>query len=144
MTESNLPNKSSKQDQPYFYAVGRRKTSSCRVRLYANKAKDNQVKVNDTDFAEYFTTLGLQKAVTAPFKVAGERKFKALVKVNGGGIRGQAEAIKLGIARALVKCNQDFRKQLKSLGYLTRDPRVVERKKAGLKKARRAPQFSKR
>ena len=128
--------------EKYFEAVGRRKTSIARVRLYTKKSG---VIVNEKDYLKYFSIPRLQKAVISPIeemKVAD--KVGAIVKVKGGGIKSQAEAIKLGIARVLVLYNPNFRKRLRNGGYLTRDARVVERKKYGLKKARRAPQWKKR
>ena len=126
----------------YFEAVGRRKTAIARVRLYTKKTG---IEVNNQDFQKYFPILRLQKKITAPLeKMKIINKLGAVVKVKGGGINAQAEAISLGIARALVKFNPDFRKRLRRVGYLTRDARVVERKKYGLKKARRAPQWQKR
>jgi len=128
--------------EKYFEAVGRRKTSVARVRLYSKKSG---VIVNEKDYLEYFPILRLQKTVISPLeemKIAD--KVGAVVKVKGGGIKSQAEAIRLGIARALVLYNPNFRKRLKRKRYLKRDSRVVERKKYGLKKARRAPQWQKR
>jgi small subunit ribosomal protein S9 len=126
----------------YFEAVGRRKTAIARVRLYTKKTG---IEVNNQDFQKYFPILRLQKKITAPLeKMKIINKLGAVVKVKGGGINAQAEAISLGIARALVKFNPDFRKRLRRAGHLTRDARVVERKKYGLKKARRAPQWQKR
>jgi small subunit ribosomal protein S9 len=126
----------------YFETVGRRKTAIARVRLYTKKTG---IEVNNQDFQKYFPILRLQKKITAPLeKMKIINKLGAVVKVKGGGINAQAEAISLGIARALVKFNPDFRKRLRRAGHLTRDARVVERKKYGLKKARRAPQWQKR
>ena len=128
--------------EKYFEAVGRRKTSIARVRLYTKKSG---VIVNEKDYLKYFSIPRLQKAVISPIeemKIAD--KVGAIVKVKGGGIKSQAEAIRLGIARVLILYNSNFRKRLREMGYLTRDARVVERKKYGLKKARRAPQWKKR
>lgn len=124
-------------------AVGRRKQASARVRLIPNGK--GEIVVNGKPYEKYFTIFELRKAVTDPLKLTGKDKFFDIsVKVEGGGPRGQAEAVRHGIARALVKWNEDFRKSLKSEGFLRRDSRVKERKKPGLKKARRAPQWSKR
>lgn len=126
----------------YFEAVGRRKTAVARVRLHTKKIG---VEVNEGDFQKYFPILRLQKKITAPLeKMKIADKLGAVIKVKGGGINAQAEAICLGIARALIKFNPDFKKRLRRFGYLTRDSRKVERKKYGLKKARRAPQWKKR
>jgi small subunit ribosomal protein S9 len=130
----------------YFYAVGRRKTSVSQARIFEKeKAGDGDFIVNNKKFKEYFQTVSLQNIVTAPLKSVGlGGKFGVSVLVRGGGTKGQAEATRLGISRAIVKYNQEFRKTLKDLGFLVRDPRMVERKKPGLKKARRSPQWAKR
>ncbi len=126
----------------YFEAVGRRKTAIARVRLYTKKT---DIEANGKSLNVYFPTLRLQRAVTAPFdKMKIADKLGASIKLSGGGISAQAEASALGISRALIKFNADFRKRLKRFGHLTRDSRAVERKKYGLKKARRAPQWKKR
>lgn len=126
----------------YFEAVGRRKTAVARVRLFT---KAGDFLVNDKLYTQYFPTLELQKTVEdslQKMKLFG--KFKVTVKVSGGGIHSQAEALRHGLARSLIKFNPDFRKRLKRVGFLRRDPRAKERKKFGLKKARRAPQWAKR
>jgi small subunit ribosomal protein S9 len=123
-------------------AVGRRKSAV--VRVFLNKGKGSII-VNGKDFKDYFVIGQLQHDVTKPLEVinvVGE--YDIVVNAKGGGIKGQAEAIKLAIARALVKINPDSKPALKAEGLLTRDSRVVERKKYGLRKARRATQFSKR
>lgn len=126
----------------YFEAVGRRKTSVARVRLFT---KAGDFLVNDKPYGTYFPTLDLQKIVEdALQKMKLFGRFRVSVKVSGGGIHGQAEAVRHGLARCLVKFNQDFRKRLKRAGFLKRDPRMRERKKFGLKKARKAPQWAKR
>lgn len=123
-------------------AVGRRKTASARVRIAAGKGV---ITVNGKELAAYFPYFEQQELILAPLKaLAKEKDLDFSVKVAGGGTKGQAVAVQHGIARALVIWNEDFRKTLKTLGFLTRDPRVKERKKFGLKKARRAPQWSKR
>ena len=122
-------------------AVGRRKMASARVRLEKGEGK---ISVNGMDFTKYFN-LAEQGIVMAPLKaLAKDKDLDFSTKVQGGGKNGQARAIQHGIARALVKWNEDFKKTLKAGGFLTRDPRIKERKKPGLKKARRAPQWSKR
>jgi len=126
----------------YFEAVGRRKSAIARVRLLTKK-KD--FIVNGKTLDEYFPLERLVKETLSPLEVMKiTDKLGASIKVSGGGINSQAEAIKLGISRALVKFNPLFKKRLRKLGFLTRDSRTVERKKYGLKKARRAPQWTKR
>jgi small subunit ribosomal protein S9 len=137
--DNDLEEKSSR----YFEATGRRKTAVARVRLYTKGPKE--ILVNEKSYKVYFPTFELQKIVEAPLeKMKCFDKFHVLVKVKGGGIHAQAEAVRHGIARALVEFNPDFRKRLRRAGYLTRDPRQRERKKFGLKRARRAPQWQKR
>ncbi|MDD5146381.1 MAG: 30S ribosomal protein S9 [Candidatus Pacebacteria bacterium] len=127
----------------YFEAVGRRKTSVARVRLFTQGKKD--VTVNDKPYEDYFKLDAFQKEVVAPLqKINCLGKFGLSIRVSGGGLSGQAEADRHGVARALVLLNPYFKKRLKKSGYLTRDPRMRERKKPGLKRARRAPQWSKR
>jgi len=127
----------------YFEAVGRRKTSVARVRLFTQGEKI--LIINDKPYQEYFSIPALQQiAVASLEKMKCLDHFKVSVKARGGGIHSQAEAVRHGISRALVKFNPDFRKRLRRAGYLTRDPRARERKKFGLKRARRAPQWSKR
>lgn len=128
--------------EKYFEGIGRRKLATARVRLLT---KTKTIIVNNKPINEYFTILRFQKAAVRPvneMKIA--EKLGATIKVRGGGIMAQADAIKLGMARALVKFNPIFKKRLRKLGLLTRDSRAVERKKFGLKKARRAPQWNKR
>jgi small subunit ribosomal protein S9 len=122
--------------------IGRRKEAVARV--YISKGTGN-VTVNDKDYKEYFSLVYLQNQVELPLKtIDAQDKFDIKVNAAGGGIKGQAEAIKLGIARALCEVNIDFRPALKAAGLLKRDPRGVERKKPGKRKARRSFQFSKR
>lgn len=123
-------------------AVGRRKEAITRV--FMSKGTGN-ITVNDKNYKQYFSLMYLQNQVEAPFKTTETLdKFDVKVNATGGGIKGQAEAIKLGIARALLEVNPEFRPVLKAAGLLKRDPRGVERKKFGHKKARRSFQFSKR
>jgi small subunit ribosomal protein S9 len=123
-------------------AVGRRKEAVARV--YLSKGTGD-IKVNDKEYKAYFTLIYLQNQVELPFKtIEAADQYDVVVNVQGGGPKGQAEAIKLGIARALCEVNADFRPALKKQGLLRRDPRVVERKKFGKAKARRSFQFSKR
>ena len=126
-----------------FIAVGRRKTSTARVYLRPGGA--GKITVNKRDFKVYFPLDVKQRAVQDAFRVTStEGQFDVVVNAKGGGITGQAEAVRLGIARALVRFNEELRKPLRDAGYLTRDPRMVERKKYGQPKARKRFQFSKR
>lgn len=123
-------------------AVGRRKAAVTRV--FITKG-DGKVTVNDKDYKTYFPLVYLQNQVELPLKtIDASEKFDVVINATGGGVKGQAEAAKLGIARALLEVNPEFRPALKAAGLLHRDPRVVERKKPGKKKARRSYQFSKR
>ena len=127
----------------YFEATGRRKTAIARVRLYTKG--DKSIEVNGKDIAEYFTTPALQGTVASSLdKMKSVGRFRITVVVRGGGISSQAEAVRHGITRALVIFNPEYRKRLRKAGFLTRDSRMKERKKFGLKRARRAPQWSKR
>jgi small subunit ribosomal protein S9 len=127
----------------YFEAVGRRKTAIARVRLLTEGEKT--FFVNNKNFENYFSTPELQSmAKSALEKMNCLDKFGISAKVKGGGLYGQAQALRLGISRALIMFNPDFGKRLKRLSYLTRDPRMKERKKFGLKRARKAPQWQKR
>lgn len=132
----------------YFYAVGRRKTAIAQVRLYLNKdaeSNDNQLIVNGREMTNYFPLASQQDVFSSTMKIAGfDGKCAVSVLVKGGGLSGQVEAIKLGIARAFIKFDEELRSLLKTEGFLTRDDRKVERKKPGLRKARRSPQWSKR
>jgi small subunit ribosomal protein S9 len=138
-----------KEERKYYEAVGRRKKAVARVRIFTSgpsqSVGEGNVKINNKPYKEYFPSLGLQKIVEAPFiRLKSINRFNGSVKVKGGGPAGQAEAVRHGIARALVLFDDNFRKKLKKAGYLKRDPRKKERKKFGLKKARRAPQWRKR
>lgn len=131
-----------KKPERYFEAVGRRKTAVARVRLFT---RAGDFLVNAKHYASYFSTKELQKiAEDALQKMKLFGRFKVTIKVSGGGVHAQAEAVRHGLARALTKFNPDFRKRLKRAGFLRRDPRAKERKKPGLKRARRAPQWHKR
>ena len=127
---------------PYFYGTGRRKSSVARVRLYPGTGK---ITINDRDIDDYFGLDTLKLLVRQPLVLTetGE-KFDVVCRVAGGGVTGQAGAIRHGISRALLLYDGELRSALKKAGFLTRDPRMKERKKYGLKGARRAPQFSKR
>ena len=130
------------ETKPYFYGTGRRKNSVARVRVYSGTGK---IIINDRDIDDYFGLETLKLIVRQPLAVAGvEGKFDIVVRVSGGGVSGQAGAIRHGLSRALLVYDENLRPELKKAGFLTRDPRMTERKQYGLKAARRAPQFSKR
>ena len=127
---------------PYFYGTGRRKKSVARVRVYPGTGK---ITINGRDIDEYFGLETLKLIVRQPLALTGTtEKFDIVCRVNGGGVTGQAGAIRHGLSRALLQYDEALRPALKKAGFLTRDPRMKERKKYGLKGARRAPQFSKR
>ena len=130
-------------ENKYFEGIGRRKQSSARVRLMAGTGS---FIVNDKELEEYFPRLGDATNIIKAFEIAnqGEKSYDVTVKVAGGGVTGQRDAVKLGLARALVKMDEELRPLLRHSGYLTRDPRVKERKKPGLKRARKAPTYTKR
>ncbi len=131
-------------DAYYYEGLGRRKEATARVRLHTGGTGSGFV-VNDKPIEEYFTRTVDQGQVNKPLKVTGtEGRFDVTVKVAGGGVTGQAGAVRLGIARALLKADPDYRKVLRENGLLTRDARAKERKKPGLKRARKAPQYTKR
>lgn len=130
------------ETNPYFYGTGRRKKSVARVRVYAGTGK---ITINDRDIDDYFGLETLKLIVRQPLALTGTTdKFDIVCRVNGGGVTGQAGAIRHGLSRALLQYDENLRPELKKAGFLTRDPRMKERKKYGLKGARRAPQFSKR
>ena len=127
---------------PYFYGTGRRKKSVARVRVYPGTGK---ITINDRSIDDYFGLETLKLIVRQPLALTGTtEKFDIVCRVNGGGVTGQAGAIRHGLSRALLQYDEALRPALKKAGFLTRDPRMKERKKYGLKGARRAPQFSKR
>jgi len=131
-----------KADKKYYYGTGRRKNAVARVRLIEGNGK---IVINGKDLDEYFGLETLKTIVKQPLTVTNSTaKYDVISTVKGGGYTGQAGAVRHGIARALNDANQEFRPILKSNGFLTRDPRMKERKKYGLKKSRKAPQFSKR
>ena len=131
-----------KSNKIVYLGTGRRKSSVARVRLVEGTGK---ITINGKDIEEVFDLETLKVIVRQPLTVTNTlTKYDVIVKVTGGGFTGQAGAIRHGISRALLEANGEFRPELKSNGFLTRDPRMKERKKYGLKKARRAPQFSKR
>ena len=130
------------EGKPYFYGTGRRKSSVARVRVYSGTGK---ITINDRDIDDYFGLETLKLIVRQPLDLtATEGKFDTVCRVAGGGVTGQAGAIRHGLSRALLQFDEELRPTLKKAGLLTRDPRMKERKKYGLKGARRAPQFSKR
>ena len=126
----------------YYYGTGRRKTAVAQVRLYSGAGS---VVVNGKPGEEYFTRMGDIATLLEPLRLTGaEKEFNVVVKVRGGGVSGQVGAIRHGIARALLRADLGFTSALRRGGFLTRDPRVKERKKPGLKRARKAPQYTKR
>ncbi len=126
----------------YFYANGKRKTAVARVKLYKGSG---EITINEKDVKEYVDLQKLIETIKSPFILTGNKgKFDVVAQVSGGGITAQAEAIRHGISKGLVIINGDFKTTLKKAGLITRDSRVKERKKYGLKRARKAPQFSKR
>ncbi len=132
-----------KVTEKYIGATGRRKTSVARVRI--TPASKFSISINDREFDNFFPTAELRRMITMVFDATElEQKFKVTAKVNGGGVSSQAQAVAHGVARALNEYDEDLRTKLKSKGFLKRDPRAKERRKFGLKKARKAPQWSKR
>jgi small subunit ribosomal protein S9 len=128
----------------YYEGVGRRKAATARVRLYTEE-NQGQMVVNGRPAEEYFARLGDMQAIMDPLEAVGlEGKFFVSVLVTGGGVTGQTDAVRHGLARALLRSDPELRPTLRRGGYLTRDPRVKERKKPGLKRARKAPQYTKR
>ena len=129
--------------KPYLYGTGRRKSSVARVHLFPNGT--GAITINGRDIDDYFGLETLKMVVRQPLEATGNTgKMDIVATVAGGGVSGQAGALRHGIARALLLASEDYRPLLKKAGFLTRDPRMKERKKYGLKAARRAPQFSKR
>lgn len=127
----------------YFEGVGRRKESTARVRLMSGSGRFT---VNEKELPAYFTRLGDIQTILAPLKAAGQdvKTYDITVHVNGGGVTGQTDSVQLGLARALVKMNDQWGPIMRKGGFMTRDPRVKERKKPGLKRARKAPTYTKR
>lgn len=127
----------------YYEGVGRRKESTARVRVMSGTG---QLVVNGKPLEEYFPRIGDVETILAPLEAAGENRdqLNITVVVRGGGVTGQTDAVKLGMARALIKMNPDLRVTMRAAGFLTRDPRIKERKKPGLKRARKAPTYTKR
>ncbi len=138
-----IPAKKKRVRHTYLYAVGRRKKAIARVRLF--KKGEGKITVNQKEYDKYFPTFEMRQIILQPLQAIGKLKeFDFSIRVAGGGLKGQAIAARHGISRVLLVFEKDLRKTLKPLGYLRRDPRRKERKKPGLKRARRAPQFSKR
>ncbi len=132
-----------KNSEKYIGAVGRRKTSTARVRI--TPASKFSITINDREFENYFPTAELRQTVKSAFIASGlEQKFAVTAQIKGGGVSSQADALRHGIARALLGYDVNLRTKLKVKGFLKRDPRAKERRKFGLKKARKAPQWSKR
>ena len=137
-----MAKKATNKQKEQIWGTGRRKKAIARVRIMAGEGK---ITVNKTDVADYFKLDTLINIVKQPLTLVGaESKFDVAINVYGGGLAGQAGACRHGIARALVIANEAYKADIKKAGFLTRDPRMKERKKYGLKKARKAPQFSKR
>jgi len=132
-----------KESEKYCEAVGRRKTAVARARIKLN-TKKREIIVNGKNFTDYFRETEQQDILTSPFVRTGVLGFLVSIKVSGGGLRAQAYASRHGLSRALILAHPEFKPVLKTLGFLTRDSRMKERKKPGLKGARRAPQWSKR
>lgn len=133
-----------KPKERYFEAVGRRKTAISRVRIWPVKGAERQIAVNGRSLSEYWRQKYYQDVFMSPFNLVGCLDWKVSVKISGGGPHAQSEAARHGISRALILANPGYRKILKAAGFLARDSRMKERKKPGLKGARRAPQWSKR
>ncbi len=142
MAESKKIKQKSADKERYIEGIGRRKTATARVRIYPGD-KGNKVIINEKAVSEYFSLEKQRQAALAPFEIVGV-KFKTSVRVSGSGLSAQAEAVRHGLSRALIEHNKEWREKLKPLGYLTRDSRMVERKKPGLRKARRPQQWRKR
>ena len=144
-TEKEIEKKVAKDKGKYFYAVGRRKSAISRVKIFPTKNSQSSLTINERKIEDYFTISRMRDSAKAPLAQLGEgTTFDIEVNVYGGGVSAQADAVKLGIARALVIFDKGLKRTLKKEGYLTRDPREVERKKPGLKKARKSPQWAKR
>jgi len=132
-----------KISEKYIEAVGRRKTAVARIRFWTKSGEE--FLVNEKNYKDYFPTIELQKIIFSPLEIINmDDKLKISARIKGGGLHAQAEAIRHGLSRALIKFDPELRKQLKKTGFLTRDPRMRERKKFGLKRARKGSQWSKR
>ena len=136
--------KAKTDNRDYIPAVGRRKSAVARVRILHDKGKGIKITINNKDFKDYLPYFEWQDSILKPLKATGQDNINISVKVEGGGIKGQVESIRHGISRALLAVNEEWRTTLRKEGLLTRDSRVKERKKPGLRRARRAPQWQKR
>jgi small subunit ribosomal protein S9 len=132
------------ENKDYTPAVGKRKCAVARVRILKQASKGINIIINDKDYKVYLPYKDWQETILKPLKALGQDNISLSIRVHGGGIKGQVEAIGHGISRALLKIDEEFRTTLRKEGLLTRDSRIKERKKPGLRKARRAPQWSKR
>lgn len=132
-------------NRQYHEGIGRRKRASARVRIYVDSQANGAFVVNDKDVRDYFPRLGDFETLVSPLVDTGlDKKVDVSVLIEGGGITGQTDAVRLGVARALVAYDENLRNVLRGKGHLTRDPRIKERKKPGLKRARKAPTYTKR
>ncbi|MFH1536730.1 MAG: 30S ribosomal protein S9 [Patescibacteria group bacterium] len=138
----NTTPKKQRGRRAFIYSRGKRKTASARIRYY--KKGNEEITVNDMPFEKYFTEKNYRQIILSPIKLTGQKDFEITARILSGGKKAQAEAMKLAIARAIVTIDETQRKVLKKGKFLTRDSRRKERKKPGLKRARRAPQWSKR
>lgn len=134
--------KNKKEKRDFISITGKRKSAIAQIKFFKNG--NGKIIINNKDLKDYFPYSAWQKIIFAPLELTTFKNYEIEVKVKGGGIKAQAESIRLGIAKALNQLNQEFRKILKPVGFLSRDARIKERKKPGLKRARRAPQWSKR
>jgi len=142
-TATDLNTETNKKKSEYLYNIGRRKTSIAKVKVF--KKGSGKIVVNEKDYQKYFPTVEQQERILGAIKLVGQvDKLDVTVNVVGGGVVSQAEAIRHGLSHALIQLNPNFRKPLKKAGFLTRDSRKKERKKPGLKRARKAPQWAKR
>lgn len=131
-----------KEKKEYIFTTGKRKTAIAQIKF--SNTGQGEILINKKDFKEYFPYETWQKIVSSPIELSGLKNYKVDIKVSGGGVRAQAESARLGITKALVQLNPALRKIFKPKGFLSRDARIKERKKPGLKRARRAPQWQKR
>ncbi|MBU1203178.1 30S ribosomal protein S9 [Patescibacteria group bacterium] len=133
-----------KENKDFTPATGKRKSAIARVRIMKDNSKGIKITINDKDYKEYLNYIEWQEEILKPLKLAGRENINISIKTHGGGVRGQVDAIRHGIAKALLATDEELRTSLRKEGFLTRDSRIKERKKPGLRKARRAPQWSKR
>lgn len=131
-------------NKDYIPAVGKRKSAVARVRILSEKVNSIKITINDQDYKDYLPYFEWQSEILKPLELTGQDKVAISIRVQGGGKKGQVDSIRHGISKALLEVNEEFRTVLKKEGLLTRDSRIKERKKPGLRKARRAPQWSKR